>query len=68
MLDAIIERLEGSTQLQTALRHVMQDSDDALSSFEQLAADEPAVANQVLFSAAQSCPAPSDGLDTRTAN
>ena len=29
----------------------MQDSDDALSAFEQLAADEPAVANQVLFSA-----------------
>ena len=51
MLDAVIERLEGSTQQQTAVRHVMQDSDDALSSFEQLAADEPAVANQVLFSA-----------------
>ena len=32
------------------------------------AAAGPAVANQVLFSAAQSCPAPSDGLDTRTAN
>jgi len=26
MLDAIIERLEGSTQRQAALRHVMQDS------------------------------------------
>jgi len=51
MLDAIIERLEGSTQLQAALRHVMQDSGDALSAFEQLATDEPAVANQVLFSA-----------------
>jgi len=51
MLEAIIERLEGSTQLQAALRHVMQDSDDALSAFKQLAADEPAVANQVLFSA-----------------
>ena len=51
MLDAVIERLEGSTQQQTAVRHVMQDSDDALSSFEQLAADEPAVAHQLLFSA-----------------
>ena len=51
LLDAIIECLEGSTQLQTAVRHVMQVSDDALSAFEQLATDEPAVANQVLFSA-----------------
>ena len=30
MLEAIIERLEGSTQLQAALRHVMQASGDAL--------------------------------------
>ncbi len=30
MLDAIIERLEGSTQLQAALRHVLQAGDDAL--------------------------------------
>jgi hypothetical protein len=52
MLEVIIERLEGSTQLRSAVRHVMQDSDDALSAFKQLAADEPAVANQVLFSAA----------------
>ncbi len=51
MLEAIIERLEGSIQLQAALRHVMQASDDALPAFEQPAADEPAVANQVLFSA-----------------
>jgi len=29
MLDAIIERLEGSIQLQAALRHDMQVSDDA---------------------------------------
>jgi len=35
----------------TAVRHVLQTSDDALSAFEQLAADDPAVANQVLFSA-----------------
>ena len=51
MLDAIIERLEGSTQLQAALRHVMQADDDALSAFEQPATDDGAVANQVLFSA-----------------
>ena len=38
MLEAIIERLDGSTQLQAALRHVMQDSGDTLSTFEQLAA------------------------------
>jgi len=31
MLDAIIERLEGSTQLQAALRHVMQAGDDVLA-------------------------------------
>ncbi len=43
MLEAIIERLGGSTQLQAALRHVMRASDEALSAFEQLAADEPAV-------------------------
>ena len=30
---------------------VVTTGDDALSAFEQLAADEPAVANQVLFSA-----------------
>ena len=34
MLDVIIERLEGSTQLQAALRHVMQAGNDALSTFE----------------------------------
>jgi len=42
--------------------------DVTFCAFEQLAADELVVANQVLVSAAQSYPAPSDSLETRTAN
>ena len=41
MLDAIIERLEGSAQLQAALRDVIQVGGDVLSAFEHLATDEP---------------------------
>jgi len=37
MLDAIIERLEGCTELQSAVGHVVRASDDALPAFEQLA-------------------------------
>ncbi len=33
MLDAIIESPEGSTELQSAVRHIMRASDDALSTF-----------------------------------
>ena len=53
MLDAIIERLEDSTQLQATLRDVMQAGDDALSAFEQLATDEPALLTQVLVLAVE---------------
>ncbi len=49
MLEVIIESLEGNTELQSAVRHIMRASDDALPTFQQLTADEPAVANQVLF-------------------
>ena len=52
MLDAIIERLEGSIQLQAALRDVIQVGGDVLSAFEHLATDEPTAANQVLNSTA----------------
>ena len=41
MLDAIIECLEGSSQLQAALRDVIQVGGDVLSAFEHLATDEP---------------------------
>ncbi len=52
-LDVIIESREGSTELQAAVRCVMQASDDALSTFQRLAAGESAVTNQQLFTVAK---------------
>ncbi len=44
-LDAIIESPEGNTEFQSAVRDILQASGDALSTFQRLAAEEPAVAD-----------------------
>ncbi len=42
MLDAIIESPEHNTELQSAVQDVMQVSGDEPSTFQRLAAEEPA--------------------------
>ena len=50
-LDAIIGSIEHSVGLQSAIRDIMQADGFEVPTFERLIASEPAVANQVLFSA-----------------
>ena len=50
-LDALLENVEGNAELQSAVRKVMRADGQEVPAFERLIAEEPAVANQLLFSA-----------------
>lgn len=50
-LDAILESVEGNSELQSAVREIILADGLEVPTFERLIAEEPAVANQVLFSA-----------------